>query len=294
MGRRGLSRRKARRGEATESEVRKSILERFFLRFHMSLILGAVVLVGLLASKALLGLGVTSMPLRYPLAVLVSYAIFFACVRAWIWYVTPAYRPALEIGMDFDLGGGAGDLLDSVASLPGKGASAGADQAFRMGGGGDFGGGGASDSWSAPSPSGGASGGVRLGLGSSGGSWAGSGGSGGSWFDFDLGDDAGVVVVLIAFAVLLAVIFGAGIYLVYQAPVIIVEAAFEVVLASGLVKASRKMDRLGWMGSVFKSTWIPLAIVLVTTVVFALIAEGICPEATKIADVLRGCGTEAP
>jgi hypothetical protein len=119
------------------------------------------------------------------------------------------------------------------------------------------------------------------------GSSSSGGGSSGSLFDADV--DEGVVLLL--FALLLAVIFGAGIYLVYQAPAILTEAAFEAVLASGLVKASRRMTRAGWMGSIFRSTWVPFAIVLAMAIAFGFVAKSFCPDAAKISDVLAGCKT---
>lgn len=92
------------------------------------------------------------------------------------------------------------------------------------------------------------------------------------------------------FGILLVVIFGAGAYLVYQAPVILSEAAFEALLASGLVKASNKMHGVGWMGSVFKATRIPFLVLLVMTVVFGLVVSHYCPEATRLADIFGDCG----
>ena len=60
----------------------------YFVRIHMSLILMAVTVSGVLTSKGLLDLGVRSLRLRFPLAVLTSYVVFLLLVRIWIWYVT--------------------------------------------------------------------------------------------------------------------------------------------------------------------------------------------------------------
>lgn len=51
--------------------------ERLFLRFHMSLILIGTGLVGLLVSKILLVAHVDNIVIRYPIAVIVSYVVFF-------------------------------------------------------------------------------------------------------------------------------------------------------------------------------------------------------------------------
>lgn len=63
------------------------IKERFFLRFHMSLILTATALSGLLATKVLLLLNVKEMLIRYPLAVVFSYLVFFALIKIWLLYI---------------------------------------------------------------------------------------------------------------------------------------------------------------------------------------------------------------
>jgi hypothetical protein len=51
-------------------------------------------------------------------------------------------------------------------------------------------------------------------------------------------------VLLILFTLLLLVIMGGGIYLIYEAPVILSEAAFELVFASSLIKRAKKLITL--------------------------------------------------
>lgn len=90
----------------------------------MVAIVTATGLVGLGASIALLALGVTSMPVRYALAVLVAYAVFLLLVRLW-----------------------ASRRLDADASsldVPGPGGGPREGPTF---GGGRFGGGGAGRGW---------------------------------------------------------------------------------------------------------------------------------------------------
>jgi hypothetical protein len=102
-------------------------------------------------------------------------------------------------------------------------------------------------------------------------------------FDFDL--DEGIVLIVLALLVLS--IFGAGAYLVYAAPEILSEAAFQVLLAAGLIKASKKMDGSGWMGSVLKATWIPFVVVLVMTGIFGMVAQAYYPHAARLADIFK-------
>jgi hypothetical protein len=273
------------------SKLKGRLLERFFVRFHMTLILSGVFATGIITSKLLLEFGVRSMLSRYLIAVVLSYALFFVFVRIWLWYVTeiPAREPS-KSSTDPDCG----DLVDfgdvPIDFIGGQGsASAGPGPPF--GGGGDFGGGGATDVWgssdaaapSAPTVSSGS--GFRL---SSSTSKSGGLHGGSSGWDIDLGDEG---VVLMALGLLLLAILGGGAYLIYMAPEILAEAAFQVVLAAGLVKASKRMDEPGWMGSVFKSTWIPFVIVLIMTVAFCWAVNHYRPEATKLADIFARDGS---
>ena len=66
-----------------QEQVKRS----FLVRFHMALMLGAVAVVGMIASRMLSRLGLESMALRYPLAVLSSYLAFCGLVRLWVSYV---------------------------------------------------------------------------------------------------------------------------------------------------------------------------------------------------------------
>lgn len=108
----------------------------YFVRFHMSLILAAVIASGVLTSKLLLMAGLHYLPLRYGLAVLSSYLVFFLMVRIWVWYVSVSHwgSPDVSIGNLPDLSGGGGFGGGGGSSFPGFG-------------GGDSGGGGATASF---------------------------------------------------------------------------------------------------------------------------------------------------
>jgi len=105
-----------------------------FPRVQMSLIVGLTGAAGLLFSFVLLQLGVTSMALRYPLALLLAYGVFL--VLLWLWLRTQAE-----------------DYLD-IPDFSGSGSSGSGEcsPAFE-GGGGHFGGGGASGSFDGPAGS---------------------------------------------------------------------------------------------------------------------------------------------
>ena len=275
------------RADKASSKFKQLIAQPFYARLHMTLILGAVFISGVVMSKLLLELGVNSILARYLTAVIVSYALFFFFVRIWLWYVSRARGLVHQ-----SRGRGEIDLSDIGLEFGGSsvgGSSTGGDfhGTEGFGGGRDFDGGGTTDVWSDNAGSGAAASPIKgINSGASGGTVRSSSSrtSGGSSID---GDEA---IVLIAFGILLVVIFGAGAYLVYQAPVILSEAAFEALLASGLVKASNKMHTTGWVGSVFNATRIPFLVLLVMTVVFGLVVSHYCPEATRLADIFGDCG----
>ncbi len=118
---------------------------------------------------------------------------------------------------------------------------------------------------------------------SSGGSW--SSGSGSGW-DLDLDDGW---LVLVAFALLLLAVTGSGAYLIYQAPHILGEAAFQVALATSLRGAARRVVGFGWTGSVLRSTWMSFSIVLAMAGIFGGVAQHYCSKASKITEVLFAC-----
>ena len=262
--------------EPALAQFKRSFPERFRARLHMTLLLSGVCVSGLLASKLLLGLGVRSMFVRYLIAVCVSYVVFFFLIRVLLWYITgsPVLKPRLPNSVTnnvidpgwISLGG-----ISQSAEAPGEALNG------PFGGAGDFAGGGATDMWGDSSN---ASAAVQA----SGASKAsgGRGGTGGG--GFDLGDEA---VVLIALAVLVIVIFGAGAYLVYAAPDILSEATFQALLAAGLIKGSAKMTRRGWMGSVLRATCVPFLIVLLMTGIFGWVAHKHYPKATRLADIFK-------
>jgi hypothetical protein len=260
---------------AVEQQYERRILHDHFVRFHMSLILTAVIASGILASKGLLEFGVHSLRLRYPLAVLGSYLVFLLLVRLWIWYVSIHRAARLGIG-NLDLGGtGGGGSSGGVFGFGGSGDSGGGGGGFAGFGGGDSGGGGASTSWensvaaasvSQPAP--------------------GSGSSG--WFpkldfDFDF-DDGGWVIILLA-VLILAILGGAG-YLVWVAPHVLPEAAGQALLATTLTRISRE-EHHNWMTGVLRSTWIPFTIILILATVLGWEAHRHCPAASRLIDVFH-------
>lgn len=275
----------SRRGAASRTHpddacasFKRSFPERFSVRLHMTLLLFGVFFSGFLFSKVLFELGLRSMLARYVIAVCASYAVFFLLIKIWLWFVTRPPKSESSL-TDIDIGN-AGDIAADALQGGFRGAHKAAEGAL-SGHGSDFGGGGATDMWGpsitpktiAPSTASGGSG-----------SRAGSGVGG-----FDLGDEGVVLIVLAALAL---TILSAGAYLIWAAPGILSEAAFQALLAAGLIKASNKITQRGWMGSVLRSTCVPFLIVLLMTGIFGWVAHKHYPHATRLADIFKPANTE--
>ena len=258
---------------------------RHSLRLHMSLILLATVCSGFLATRIMLAMDLDNVLIRYPLAVVFAYLVFFASVKLWLKYIIPS--PAAPKVQD-----NSPDTLDLLPDLPiavPDGGGFGIGDAFH-GGGGEFSGAGASGSFeSVPAtiPESGTdvlSGGVDTG----GGVGEAVGDVAGEAVSSVLGDEGGIVAVVVfaVFAAMMAVIVGAGAYLVYEAPFILSEAAFEFILAAGLVRGARRIDSSDWMGSVFKTTSLPFALTLALALLAGYLMHHYFPGITRISELV--------
>ena len=75
---------------AVNQAFQKHLKRRFSLRLHMFIILLVTTLSGVLCSKILLMFNVTNFAIRYPLAVVLSYLVFFACIKLWLICISPS------------------------------------------------------------------------------------------------------------------------------------------------------------------------------------------------------------
>lgn len=247
----------------------RNFQKRFFLRFHMSLILGATTATGLLSTKGLLSLGVDNVVIRYPLTVLIAYLAFFLFIKIWLWYVTTENAGSQTV-----------NNLDAVDVIPDAGipfGGGGGESVPYAGGGGHFGGGGASGGYEDSSllnkPV------AALKADSGGGSSSGSG------IDLDIDGDG--IMPLVILGVILAAVFGVGLYLVVQAPIILSDVAFEFMLAAGLVRPMKRLDDPDWMGTVLRTTWIPFALVFGVTTIAAWQLHKHYPDAVRLLDLIK-------
>jgi hypothetical protein len=229
--------------------------DRFFLRIHMTVILGLTFLAGLAVTKVFLEVGSRNLALRYGAAVLIAYLTFLVLMRLWLWYVgdEPATLDAV-------------DVVDAAVDLAGHVGREGARAGFQ-GGGGRFGGGGASHSFAD----------------------TGGGGSDSSLLDGIGGGGDDDLLVVVVILVVIAVAAACGLYLVYVGPTILAEAAFEAMLATSLLRGARRAESPGWVGGVVRATAVPFLVVFVLGVGFGWWAQGHCPGARRAVDVLE-CG----
>ena len=196
-----------------------------FPRIQMSLIVGLTGAAGLLFSFVLLQLGVTSMALRYPLALLLAYGVFL--VLLWLWLRTKAEDYA--------------DMPDFSGS--GSGGPGDCGPAFD-GGGGHFGGGGASGSFDGPasfapvesdaSPLADAAGAVG-----------------------DGADELAIPLLVVAFALGLSL---ASLYVVYAAPMLFAELLVDGALSYALYRRIKAADSPHWLESAVRRTALPFVL----------------------------------
>lgn len=90
--------------------IERRLLRKHWPRLQVSLILFLTGVAGLLTSFGLLHLGVSRMWLRYPIAIIVAYAVFLALLSVWLWLQRHGPNvPDFSAGADFGSTSGSGD-----------------------------------------------------------------------------------------------------------------------------------------------------------------------------------------
>ena len=253
-------------GRWTREGVKSYLERRYSTRLLMSAILAASGLVAMLTSSILLGLGVTSMMVRYPIGIALSYVTFL--VGVFVWLRLMGLRT--NSGAKTDLV----DVADAAdISWSGGGSGGGGGGGFGLPrGGGAFDGGGANASFAQAE--------ARMPLMGAASSGPGSTSKPGPSLGIDFGDVDGEAIVLLLLAVVLvAVVFATSGYLIWMGPDILAEAAFGALLAGGLARRTKKETAAGWIAGVVKKTWWPFAVVLVAALFLAGYAQKHYPAA---------------
>ena len=252
-----------------------ALQKEYSTRFHMFLIVAACISVAVLTTRLMLSAGVSVMWERYASALVLAYGTFF--VGVWVWLHLSQYGRHLRAdwGRRNDLGP---DVpLDLPLNLNIGGSTANPVELPLQGGGGTFDGGGAGGSWDVPDTS------VAL-------DTPGSGLLDGVGSVADVGGDEGGVLLIIAaalIAIALAAVFGATAYVIYQAPAILAEVIFEVLLGSPLARGAKALDSANWASMLLKKTWKPFALMAAAAMSFAVYCNVAFPQVTTAGQLVQ-------
>lgn len=240
--------------------VEQRLLASSFPRLHMLLIIALAALGAFLSSASLVTLGVGNMGVRYALAVVGGYVFFLSFVRLWIAYQTHNW----SFGRRQRVSESSSDTHVDLPDLSGLAElSAATDNAF-SGGGGAFGGAGASGSFGDAAPSEGGSSGALDAVGSA---------------------DEGLPI-LIAVIALLGGLIALG-FVVYSSPILFAEVLLDVAVVGAVYKKNRRHERGHWAAGVLQRTYKPALVLGVLAAVFGAAAQYVAPEQTTLGGVLR-------
>ena len=268
------------------AKAKERLLRHGLPRLQMSLILALTGASGFLSSFVLLQFGLDAMAVRYPIAVLVAYAVFLLLLQIW-----------LKFQRD-DWEGEGLDLLEVPFSSGGSGGGSGGGGGGFSSGGGQFGGGGASASYEgpivAPSAPPSPASALRMPVKSSGGGGGGSSKGSGSGFSFGLDlDDSGFLVVLAVLAIAVAA-FGAAIYLIWSAPILLAEVLVDGLIMTGLYRRLKQTDDPEhWVLGAVRRTWIPALVVVILFSFAGWLLQRAVPDARSIGGAWKAVSTES-
>lgn len=257
---------------ASEKRFTAALQHRYFLRVHMSAMLALTLIAGIFADRLLLRVGLNILAIRYFVSVCTAYFVFVTSVKLWLFYLGFTVASAAS-----RRSGGTNWIDGFDFSSGGSGSSSSSGSASFSGGGGKFGGGGATGSWgdSDAKPS------MVPALLSSKGSGGGKSGGGGS--SDDLGE---LMLVVLVIAVVVAAV-ASFFWVIWAAPGILGETAFNAVLAGALAKHAHKASHGTWIGSVMKKTMIPFLLILALTTFLGWYAQHYCPGAMRLSDAMH-------
>lgn len=247
-----------------ESGMRNTLRQRRILWLH-GLWIGLITLAVTWGVSAVqLALGVDSMAVRYLVSLGAGYAVYLVILR--IWAAALLGRVHVDggdlSGVDFpDLGNGG----CTQSGLP----------SIHSGGGGDFGGGGASGDYAVDVP------GVPDGVVD----------AAGSAIEVAAGsDEAAIVVVPVVgiFLIACALVFGAGsLALLYFGWEVLLAVAIELAFSYVSARAAVRVTRAGWASTAVRLTWKPLAGALVCAVTLGATVDHFLPGAHTLPQALK-------
>ena len=246
-----------------ERRVRRDLQQRRWLRVHAALIATLTLGLAWATTHSLMLAGLDRLALRYGLAFAVAYLALMGLLYLWARWLLSRDRAEADLLQ-----------IDSPSGTPGSGSSSScADPTpFQSGGGGDFGGGGASAGFDAP------------GIGEPLGEGAGHLGSAAAEI-VGGADEAAVVLIPLAVVVVAAMALGAllgvavfGLFGVEVLLGVAVEIAFASVGGALAIKAQRE----GWLRAALRTTAVPAAIALCAVVAVGAAVDHWLPDARSL------------
>lgn len=253
--------------------------DHFSVRLHMWLILLATILSGVVFNRILLRLGMTAMEMRYSLAVLISYVAFFLFLKLWFLLAVESHNahdhseptPGSEKGKVHSARIEELLILDVVDAVPPAGSPA---------GGGGIPAAMLETQTPEPEPE------PKKTASDSGIGVLDVLDAGGTIGDIATGSEgcaAGCFgIVLVVF--LVGSIYACGVWFIIEAPAILSEGLFQVLLAGTLVRRMRQMEAPNWVGGVFSLTWKPFMIAGVLAFLVGIWAHETCPLAVRMSE----------
>lgn len=240
----------------------RRLASRFALRLHVVLIVLWSLAWGVACNKLLHMAGLDSPPWRYGIATVTAWLAMLVAFKLWLAYAGFTQRRKQQSAQGDSIADAAADAIDFGSSLPlprlGGNVGRAAAQPGPFGGGGTFGGGGASADFE---PLADAADSSLLGE------------AGNGVADSLSSADEALPLVLVIAVVVAAVTACLGVvtYFYAQGPMLLSEAAFEVLLAGGLIRTARRADQADWLRTVVVRTAVPWLIVLGGAIAIGLV-----------------------
>lgn len=235
---------------AEAMRARRQLQHHGWPRLQMALIVVLTVAAEVLASHVLRLLGMDAMLLRHPLAVLVAYGVFLLLMWFWIRWRWDA-------------------VVDALGSGPGGGGSQGSPW---RGSGGHSGGGGASASWGESAAS------------------SSTSADSTSLLDIADGEASLPLLAVLGIIALVATVLLATVWVVWSAPVLMVELLVDAAIAGGLYKRMQGMQGMqaqGWWRLCMSHTIWPLLGLLVFFAGLGWLAQELAPDAVSLMQVFK-------
>jgi hypothetical protein len=226
--------------------LKRRLVRKSYPRLHASFILLLTGLAGFLASFGLLHLGMSSMWLRYPLAILFAYCVFLILLRLWLSLIprtshdldVDVVETTIDVASEFTYGGGGSSSEESVSAVT------------------------STNSLSTVTSTN-------------------SSGSTGFSFDLDL-EEAWLIVIAIA-ALIGGLI--ATFYVVYIAPALLAEVLLDGMLMAGLYKRVKSIEHRHWLSSALRQTAVAVIVVVVFFTLAGFAMQKVAPAARSIGEV---------